>query len=679
MNPRSVNSTNVINFGFKTVLDLELRTLLFDITGLTTFNPGGAAAITGISFEVIDPAGVPIHTVQFAPPDIDPDVLSTYELDLPSGIALFGTYLIKGVLREANGTDYEVVLPPKEVCEPKDFEDDVVCGKFKETVDCTAPFIRLNEITNFIYLGKAPVTKTKVGNLYHPLGTVNAEPFTHTPFQTSQVYTGDHVVRNKSIADYDLQDYFYVRIGYETNYKFPVTCMSRLCDIMCCIEDQQRIAKENCNNAKGTRAKKLLDEITIPLFMATAKEKCGKSANEEIELIKKILNCDCNDCNSHPVEPTPVQDGSGNVLVFEGECAATVTPETEGNTTTVTTKVKNVIVRNSTPADPAFEITRQEDECNIYWTLLLNYEALATNIYNETQNNQTLLNLFNSLVVTTGIGAAIAGLNGKCVIDLSQCDYEADIAVSYNTATPVSIVINGVTYPAPGGLLFTAPLGIQAWLNSLALGVWTVSWTPLMVPPGGTLSIVSNGNTHTIGTFQHGGSPVVGEEDTVFAASFDSDCKTLKEILQAIIDYLCALTTLQIKTGLELQTCSINNLNQVVPTSYGPLYNLGAYLEQVGNALCNLANKVTGIIQLNCAQVTGVFPVSAETILIGDYVLGTKNGSCARLTIKDLAIAIFTYANTDIDIKNVFCAIDCGDINPSCFLISDFDVETSAS
>lgn len=342
-------------------------------------------------------------------------------------------------------------------------------------------------------------------------------------------------------------------------------------------------------------------------------------------------------------------------------------------------KVKNVVVRNSSPADPAFTISREEDECNIYWTLHLNYEALATNIYNATQNNQTLLNLFNSLVVTTGIGAAIAGLNGKCVIDLSQCDYRLDHSLFYNTGTPVSIIIDGVTYVAPNGLLFTSPAGVQAWLNGLAKGVWSVTWQANLVPPGGVFSIISNGNTHTIGTFQHGGSNVPGEEDTVFVESFVGDCKTLKEILQAIIDYLCALTTLQIKTGLELTTCTINNLNQVVPTIYGPGYNLGSYLEQVGNALCTLANKVASILTLNCAQVTGVFPVSAEAILIGDYVLGTKNGSCARLTIKDLAIAIFTYAQTDVDIRTIFCGIDCGGVSPSCMLISDFDAETSAS
>ncbi len=653
MNPKPINTTNVVNFGFKTVVDTELRKIIFDITGLTTFNSGGAAAIPGISFQVIDPSGVTIHSAQFAPPDIDPDVLQTYELNLPSGISLFGYYRIKGILQEVDGALYELELPAKEVCEPKGYDGDVVPGTFKEVVNCNAPTLQLNETTPLVYMGKEPFSKTKNGKLYYPLGTVDELSFTKTPFRTSQVYTGDHVVRNKTIADYDLGDLFYVRISYATNYKFPVTCQSRLCDIMCCLEDNQRIIEKECNNAKGRRAKELQIEVTPFVVRALAKEACGKDAGDDIARIKKILNCDCSDCNSKPIEPNPVSSGGGQNFVFDDECAVTVEEETEGDTTTITYKVKNVIVRKGEPDQPAFSIDRAEDDCNIYWTIQLNYDAIAASIFAATASNDALKTQLNSLIAITGVSVAIAGLEGKCVIDLTACDYNLSYVTGTNNSVIVSIIINGVTYTAPGsGILMTSPGSVQSWLNSLSKGIWSANWVPNGSTPGGTFSLASAANTNTIGTLQ------ITKDTVPSTVAIPGNCKTLKQILQAIIDYICNINTAQMKLGTMLSVCRIVG-GQTVTTTYGSNTTLQDYLAAVAQANCEVANQLAQIVTLNCSQVRAVFPASAAAIQDSDVLLGTKSGQCAETTYLEIAKKIFELAQNNAEVKAQFCAVTC--------------------
>lgn len=671
MNPTTVNTTNIATFGFKVVADLELRKLLFDITGLTIFNGGGASNVVGICFEVVDPAGVPIHQIDFGSVDIDPDVASTFSLDLPSGIALFGNYKIKGQIKDQDAQIYTVELPQKEICEPKNWDGTNAVGSFKETVDCKVPFIRLNETTDLNYLGKMPVVKTKNGNLYYPQGTLAAHPFTRTPYQTSEVYTGDYTVRNKTIADYDLGDYFYVRIGYKTSYKFTLTCQERLCDIACCLEDVYNEYKLHCTTARGKQAREKIDNVSPLVFIAASLEKCGKDSSAYIKLIKDALHCQCGDCGSTPVEPVPISAGGGSSFVFDPSCAATLVKTTEGGVDHYAIKVKNVIVRKAPPGDDlAWTITKEEDDCNIFYSIAFNYDVLGANIYTATANNPTLLTQFNNLVQTIGIGALLNGLDGKCVTSLNSCNYSQIVDFAVLPATVAKIIIDGTTYNAPGGLNMSNAAGIQSWLNGLSKGAWSVAYSPNLIPPGGALQIVSVNNTHTIGTITFN----IGSVDSVVA--FISDCKNLKDILQAIIDYLCNLSTAQIVLAGALTICRYKGgfpVNITVQAGF----SLHSFLQMVEAAFCSLVEQINSITAVNCAAMKLAFPVSDEEMQPGDVIFMTRNGTCARGTIKDLILFAFSMANTDSDVNAAFCAINCAG-GGACHVITDFESTTTA-
>lgn len=651
MNPRSVNSTNIINFGFKTTIDLELRKIIFDITGYTTFNAGGDANVTGISFEVIDPAGVLIHELQFSTPDIDPSSQSTFEVNLPSGMALFGDWKVRGVIREADGiTDYEVKIPPKKVCEPSNFNGEVVEGSYSEKVDCNAPYIRLNETTALTYLNKKYTTITKSGNMYYPQGTLDPLSFSQTPAQTNNVYTGDYVVRAKSIAEYDLSDLFYVKIGYETKYKFSVTCQSRLCDIACCIEDVYNESVKYCNTARGRSAKEKLDSISVLVFTAASKERCGKDAGAIIKKIKDVLDCDCNCNESKPVEPVPVSTGGGTAITMEGGCATDVQPAEEGSLTSFIIKTKNVLVVKGDLNDGAFTIQRVEDDCNITWKITFNYSVLAQTILETIQDSTDLTELLNSLIQHPSNSIDTGDIDGRCIIDLSKCNYGLSYDVPVNGATILSIVINGNTYAAPGGTLLSDESAVQSWLNSLTLGVFFVSYTA--DGSGGVLSISSSNNENVISsvTLSVSGNDVI--------RGFTRECIGLEQILDAIIEYLCDIDATKIKLGITLSVCEIVG-SSVIATPYSSNTILATFLSVFTSKFCALVTKVSEIATVSCSSIIALFPTSGAPIAATDRLLGQKSGNCANITVKELAIAILKLAQTDGEVNAEFCAVTC--------------------
>jgi hypothetical protein len=305
-NPRIVNTAEVKQFGFTAVIDLEARKLLLDASVLTLFQTGGQALSLGINFEVIDPAGVVIQAINFPQKFLDPAAGQlTGEIPLPSGIALFGKYDIRAQLKEGGGVVHEVVLPSKEVCEPKGFKDGLALGSFDVQTDCEAPFIRLTETTFLSYLGKAAVKIVRSGRLYHPAGTGEELAFAKTPFQTNRVYTGDSTVRNKTVADYDLGDNFYVRVAYATTKKISVTCQSRMARLLCCVSNLYARVEKECGTPAGTAARLKLDKAAMPMLIAVMKERSGQPATAEIEAAERILDCDC-DCTDSEGDGTPV-------------------------------------------------------------------------------------------------------------------------------------------------------------------------------------------------------------------------------------------------------------------------------------------------------------------------------------------------------------------------------------
>lgn len=673
-NPRIINSANIKQFGFKTVVDLETRKIKFDIAGLTIFEAGGALAVKGINFEVTDPAGAVISAIDFPNKDIDPAVnQTTFELPLTSGIALFDFYTIRAVIKDADNSLYEIALDPKKVTMPKGYSDDcpdgMVKGSFDVDVDCQLPRIRLSETTSLTYQGKEPYSKTAVGKLYYPRDTVAEWSFSKTPVSTKQVYTGDYIVRNKTIALYDLGDNFFVSVSYATSQKFDVTCGDKVCDVLCCIEDKYNEYKANCANARGERAKELLNAVSIPLLAAISKERCGKDASAEITEIKTLLGCDACGCSGSNklIQPSALGAAASN-LIFSGEDAATVT-QTGDN---VVTKVKFVVVAKKDILDTNFTIDKVEDDHSVTYKVSYDYKKLTTTILNEIKNDITLQSFLSSLIINTGVNPALVGLDGKCVISTTANNYTLVAKVQQGWHV-VSVAIDIDDYPTPNDPTIDTVTGLAIWLNSLNKGVFDVQQS------GDTLLVTSAANLFT---------PVYlklqqrhPKDPSVFLAEYKEEfiksSKSVTAVVQAVIDYLCALTTLEVKLGTDqLKVCSINQAGRVVTTQYGSQVTLQQYLIEQSTAFCQMVTRLAAVEKIDCAKVKALFVTSSAALAANDTLMGTKSGNCASIEIKELAIAILKLAQTDADVNAEFCKVTCTVAPPVCADIKSFTPTT---
>lgn len=665
MNPKQVNSTNIKQFGFKIIADLEQRKFTFDINGLTTFNPGGDAAVQGICFEVIDPSGVTIHKIDFGSPDISPASQTNVEIDMPSGLSMFGIYRFRGQIKEANGTIYEVAIPEKRICQPEGFAKGVVPGNFSANVNCDIPNVIIKENTNFSYDKKAPKVISKDGRMYYPEGTIDSFPFGFTPFEITDVYTGTYTVRNKTLATYDIGDLVYVNVAYATNKEFKVQCGSKICDIACCIEDIQKLSEVNCDNAIGKAAREKLNSVAPILFVAIAKEKCGKDASAEIERVKEILGCSC-DCDSEIVEGNPIGAGGSGSFAFEGECGTSVGVEQVGNTTNVKISTKLVSIAKSDVNDLAFTLSKLEADCNTIFKFAFNYPVLADTILDTIKGDDVLLAYLNSLIQSINLQTLFAGVDGKCVINTSNCNYtlsEDILTAKYIT----NVVIAGITYNAPALLLATNVGGINAWLGTLNKGVFVASLQA--ITGGQRLTIQSLNNPNAVGTSLF----TILADATTVNRQWSRVCKSLEEILQAVIDYLCALDLANIKLGINtLKVCRILGNGNIQTTGYGSDVTLETYLQAISDAFCLLVAKVQAIAKPTCAEISAIYADSAEAMTEADVLHGTKNAKCAKVSIGELWAQLCAFIKSNPAARECFAQILCAGGTEDCPVVTDF-------
>lgn len=668
-NPSFINTANVKQFGFKTDFFLEDKKIKFDIAGHTIFNAGGANLVQGINFEVIDPSGILLSVIDFPNKDIDPATQTTYEVILPNGFSQFGWYFIKGVIKEQDGQEYSVELR-KNICKPKEFKNGVVDGSFDAIANCEVPKLTISETTDMSYAGLSPLYVSKNGVLYYPKGTLNDVPFTFTPFEINgngKVYTGSYTIRNKTIATYDLQDLVYVHVSYNTSKEFDVNCNSSLCKILCCVEKLYDSYHNDCKSEKGKDAKQKLDKIAMPLIVAALKEKCGQGAGDEIAEIEKVIGCDCG-CGSESVEPKPLMGNSNGSqsINMSGACATTVTPTVSGSTVSYEVKTKLVSIDKSVPSDASFAIEKVEDNCNIIYKIKFDYKNLSTTILNTIKNDSQLTNLFNSIVnVSTGID--LNGIDGKCIINIGSCDYSLSIVTGIVAVYIKNIVIDGVTYTAPSGLASDDDIAISNWLNALGLGVFNVFFDSNTF----TTVITSPSNPRSISTML---TEIGAVNPTLSTNLFSKSCKGLKQILQAIINYLCELSTKQIKLGDNLILCRLKDDGTIEQVPFSSDKTLYEFLQSQSQTFCKLLDTVTQLTGIDCKKIKSLFPESSKKITDVDFVLGTKEGDCARISYLEMADIIIHKVFEDSVLHQYICTQIQGCGQPVCSPVNNITV-----
>lgn len=510
---------------------------------------------------------------------INPNTTLTAEFTIDSGF-LFGFYTVEGIIYEANGSPFSISIS-KNVCEPDEWNGNQVPGKFNIKVDCATPQATIKEETPLTYLKKPAVSKTVSGTMFYPDNLFDSVDFSATPFSvgaTDGLYTGLYRVRNTTKAKYDLGDDFSVIIPYVTRSEFEVTCDGDLKDILCCISDVYSEYSSNRGNSKAVNAKSKLDAIGPDLMMAVIKDLSGKDCAKEVKKIKDLLNCDCGCGSKTYLAPAGISAG-GNIGIV-GLGGSSVSFTTSGNTTNYVVRSKEVSVNKADPTDLNFSITKSANDLSSVFALAFDYQKLSETILNTIGANEDLLDLLNQ-IINNNAQNVIDGLDGKCVInDLNKADYSLSEPAS-SLKTISKIVIDGTDIPAPTGLSTTNPVAVKNWLDGLNKGTFNVN----LNQGNGKITITTLASTYMISTlsFVTAGQTVV--------RSFDRITKSLAEILQAIINYVCDIDTQDVDLSAQITLTKRDAQGNITTQTFASGSSLQAYLVALNAQFAVYANS----------------------------------------------------------------------------------------
>jgi hypothetical protein len=641
----SPNTSTITTFGFSASVNIYQRSILFNLLPFTT-----GPNLTGrpVAFSVVDQDGVTLATINWATPQIaNAGATTTWMLDLSSVnfAFLFQTYAIYAAIQDTNGSVYQTNVIYATIGQPNSLTDQgYVPGCFQITPDCVNNVLTVQEITLLVYNSLQPQSVTKSGNLYYPVGTIAAVAFANTPFSNNVVYTGQYNVTCTTVATYAIGNDCYVLVSYLTNNNFPVTCANKMANILCCIQKVEQTYLQNCNNAIGANAKQQLSDISLFVMNGLLKEISGQDSQFEVDYIQKYLGCNCGSGSLSQSEFTPINPAVTSIVLNGVGGTSIPAPTTTGNTQTynIASNVYQVVKGNT--GDLAFTIAINTAISNtVQYIITFNYDTMAGYILTAIADDPTLLSQLNSLVTAAG---SILGLNGLCVINTNEVNYSLSQAVTGSTLL-VNVVINGTTYAAPANLFGNNPTAVAAWLNSLTLGTFSATVT------SGILTILSVNNTNVAATMTFSGPNVT--------QPFQATSVTLVQVLQAIINFLCNLTALQVALGNAVTVCTLDYNNNVVQTTYQGNTTQQAYNTALSNAICNICTRISSLVAFTCAKLQALFSdnPNATFSYANDRLLSIVGGACTTLTSSQMAMAVIGAINANATVKQAFCAIVC--------------------
>lgn len=647
-----INSSNIGTFVVVVSIDVYNRTVKFD-TSQTSYVGGGASVVRGISFSLVDQSGIELAdgginftTPQIVGPISNANWIWTLDLSSVDFAFLFQSYKIIAAIQDSDGTRYQTVPVIKTLCQPQNLTDTgYVPGMFQIIPDCVSSVITVKEITLLVYNNLQPSSVSKTGTLNYPTGTISQVAFANTPFSNNVVYTGQYNIQCTTIGTYNLNDDVYVLITYLTYQNFPVTCQNRISDLMCCILKVQETALRHCDDELGQNAKSQLYDILPYVTTGIAKEISGQDSSFEAEYIRKFLNCNCGDKTLTQSEFTPINPAV-NSIVLQGVGGTFIpAPITTGNTKTYQIVSSVYQIAKADPSDLAFTITVDNTVANtVKYLIKINYDVFAGSILTAISNDPALQNQLSSLV--SAIGFNPQGLNGRCIIDLTKANYS--LSATVNSATLVTqIVINGTVYNAPANLFANNPSSVQSWLNTLTLGTFSASVS------SSTLSIISVGNSNTISTMTFT-SPTM-------TIQFQAHYATENQIFQALFDYICQMTALQVGLGNALAVCSFDYSGNSVTTTISGGDTQGSFNAAVSSAICTIVSRIANLTGLTCSKLQAIFSdnTNASFNNVTDRYLSIVGGNCISLTGYQQALGFIAAVNAYPAVKAAFCAIDC--------------------
>ncbi len=524
---------------------------------------------------------------------------------------------------------------------------------------CDSANLYLKDNTSKSYQGITGILQSSYLAIDYPRDStgVRPDPFVITSFTTDAIIpftfnAKGYEATYYSTYRYDLGDNVFVVIRYTAQICFDVLCNVDLCPLACEVKSlEESIESGRCADVQAAQAAlNLIIPKLLRAFIAKANPTCGIDLPKLIDEIKAIGNfsCDCYGASTGISTSARTNDYVFSVNNQGGDIIGSF-QQTGGNVV-LTIKDKSYTFG---PSTGSVTLKATTSGTNTDVQLDVNINNLATDIYNATANNATLLNLFNSLVINGGFTLLV---DGKCVINTGSCDYIWTLSNVKDLQDTFlkGIQVNGSYQNLSFSFNINTLPALQAYLNSLGVGTFVVADIG-----GEKITITTTGNSFSLGNIAY-----VPFGMTRTTASFTQDCSgiltyTPDEVVQAIIDYLCNLTDSQVRTSVDYTICYVSPSTKAKDEVIVPAGTLLTdFFTELLARDCDTIEFVSGISSLvNCQVIKANFPTSIKVMQENDVLYGTKEQECAPIYPVEFGIKMLQYGYNNADFRAAFCAL----------------------
>lgn len=637
------NSPDLTNLQVAVRWDISGSTPSIYLTNLST---GSGLANCVWAFVATSPSGTYIHQGDITSPDITgswathtisdawPRPFNQIEW---SGAA----YKFYVIVKDSNGTIYTGGTQTAFICRP--YGNTEVSKNFygvassNVSVKCQEARIYFEDTTYHSYKGLDGTQAGSTLKVVYPIDETGNLP---APFQIAGYSTAlvpisysssNYQFLQTDIWDYDLGGDTTVRIKYQTIQTFAVWCNVDLGVLVC---EYNRfidsIENGSCGDVQDAKNKLAIVSPKMTLVLiGMLQPLTGIDVPALIKQIEDVNAFDCNCCQAPtgiiPTTSSIIDGYSFSVNKVCGDISGTVTNDGSNIVFNLQDVSYVVSIANESPSETtAFSFKPSVDGCQKTYALKIDGNQLAFDILNIIQSDSSLVNLFNSIV--NGGSSSMLLVDGKCIFtSASSCNYTFDILnvpadTTYAILTGINSQIlnfafNETNLPA-----------LQSYLNGLGLGTFTVT-----NPSSGEVLITSNANTHSLTSLTYNVS------STAYIADMTRTCTgytpvTAAQAVQSIIDYLCGITDAEIETSQDYEICYIDPTTK---TQKSVIISSGAAVSDFISELlargCDTINYIINLVPTTCTALKNLFPTSTDVVSGSDFVMGTKNGNCAKI------------------------------------------------
>ena len=535
-------------------------------------------------------------------------------------------------------------------------------GNVQITPDCNRGYYFFEDFTNSSYQGFAGKVQSSVLKVIFPDDNTDVAPAPayFNSFATALVtVTFDSTLYQfvyNSTFLYDFNNGSAVLVRYYQKLPFTVNCGVDLSPLVC---DYVRLLETSFGKSYDTELQKKLIQINGKMnlaMLAKSQPMAGIDLGALIEEIKSIGGFDC-DCSIpsgiRALNSTNIGDYNFQIISGGGDVSGTTT--VNGNNIQFTLSDKSYIFNISALAPTrAFTVLPTVSGATKTFSLNVDLGIFSADILNSIKSSQTLVTLFNSIVTTGASNFSLIVDGGNIFQTSASCNYSyllQGVPTDTTFAILSSLKINGTAKAVNYSFNLSTLPALQNYLNGLGYGTFVVSNT------SGVISIISIGNTFNIGDLNY----KIGT--TNFIATFTKTCtgfipKSANEVVQDIINYLSNISDAQVITSHDYTICYIDNTTKkpaTVTLKSGTELNifLAAFLDKQ----CTSVNYIMSLNAVTCDSVTNLFPQAVSIVQANDFIMGTKQGSCARIYPVEFGQAILELGSKDANFMNTLCTL----------------------